>query len=48
MTVHTEHAGHDHAHGEGCGYVAVPHGGHVDFVHDGHRYAAHEVHYDEH
>jgi hypothetical protein len=29
-SVHTEHSGHDHAHGEGCGHVAVPHGDHVD------------------
>ena len=24
-----------------CGHVAVPHGDHVDYVHDGHRHAAH-------
>jgi zinc transport system permease protein len=26
----------------------VPHGDHVDYVHDGHLHAAHEGHYDEH
>jgi hypothetical protein len=45
---HKEHVGHDHAHGEGCGHVAVPHGDHVDYVHDSCRHAAHEGHYDEH
>jgi hypothetical protein len=28
--------------------VAVPHADHVDYVHDGHRHAAHNGHYDEH
>jgi zinc transport system permease protein len=27
---------------------AVPHGDHVDYVHDGHRHAVHGGHYDEH
>jgi zinc transport system permease protein len=26
----------------------VPHGDHVDYIHDGHRHAAHDGHYDEH
>ncbi|CAM3840610.1 metal ABC transporter permease [Nocardioides zeicaulis] len=39
---------HPHAHGEDCGHPAVPHGDHVDYVHDGHRHAAHGEHYDEH
>jgi zinc transport system permease protein len=26
----------------------VPHGDHVDYVHDGHRHAPHGGHYDEH
>jgi hypothetical protein len=26
----------------------VLHGDHLDYVHDGHRHAAHEGHYDEH
>jgi hypothetical protein len=28
--------------------VAVPHVGHTDYLHDGHRHAAHEGHWDEH
>ena len=39
---------HPHEHGAECGHVAVPHGDHVDYVHDGHRHAAHGRHYDEH
>jgi len=41
----TEHA---HQHGKDCGHAAVPHGDHVDYVHDGHRHAEHGAHYDEH
>ncbi len=39
---------HEHQHGEDCGHPAVPHGDHVDYVHDGHRHAPHGSHYDEH
>jgi zinc transport system permease protein len=39
---------HPHVHGHDCGHVAVPHGDHVDYVHDGHRHAEHGRHYDEH
>jgi zinc transport system permease protein len=39
---------HPHVHGPECGHVAVPHGDHVDYVHDGRRHAAHGKHYDEH
>ncbi|MDO7867160.1 metal ABC transporter permease [Nocardioides jiangxiensis] len=39
---------HPHEHGEDCGHPAVPHGDHVDYIHDGHRHAAHGEHYDEH
>nr|WP_237089645.1 metal ABC transporter permease [Nocardioides dokdonensis] len=39
---------HDHEHGPDCGHLAVPHGDHVDYVHDGHRHAPHGEHYDEH
>lgn len=39
---------HPHAHGPECGHTAVPHGDHVDYVHDGHRHAVHGEHYDEH
>ena len=39
---------HAHEHGDACGHLAVPHGDHVDYVHDGHRHAPHGSHYDEH
>ncbi len=39
---------HTHVHGPDCGHPAVPHDDHVDYVHDGHRHAEHESHYDEH
>jgi zinc transport system permease protein len=39
---------HPHEHGPGCGHVAVEHGDHVDYIHDGHRHAVHGGHYDEH
>ena len=39
---------HQHQHGPDCGHVAVRHGDHVDYVHDGHRHAEHGAHYDEH
>ncbi|HWI44018.1 MAG TPA: metal ABC transporter permease [Nocardioides sp.] len=39
---------HPHAHGPGCGHLAVPHDDHMDYVHDGHRHAPHGEHYDEH
>ncbi len=39
---------HPHVHGENCGHLAIPHGDHVDYVHDGHRHAPHGAHYDEH
>ncbi len=39
---------HVHQHGPECGHVAVRHGDHVDYVHDGHRHAVHGGHYDEH
>jgi hypothetical protein len=48
VTEHCTHDAHAHAHGEGCGHVAVPHGDHTDYVHDGHRHAAHEGHWDDH
>ncbi|MEV7967932.1 hypothetical protein AB0O34_18360 [Sphaerisporangium sp. NPDC088356] len=37
MKVSTErrrHTDHDHVHQAGCGHVAIPHGDHVDYVHD--------------
>ena len=45
---HDVSEGHPHQHGEDCGHVAVPHGDHVDYLHDGHRHAVHGKHYDEH
>jgi zinc transport system permease protein len=45
-TVVPEEHGHEHSHT--CGHLAVPHGDHVDYVHDGHRHAVHGGHYDEH
>jgi zinc transport system permease protein len=39
---------HTHQHGEACGHPAVPHGDHLDHVHDGHRHAVHGEHHDEH
>ncbi len=39
---------HRHEHSEGCGHAVVQHVDHVDYVHDGHRHALHEDHYDEH
>ncbi|MGL5865624.1 MAG: metal ABC transporter permease [Dermatophilaceae bacterium] len=46
--VHARAEEHDHEHGSGCGHPAVAHGDHVDYLHDGHRHAAHQGHYDEH
>ncbi|MCW2753977.1 MAG: znuB [Marmoricola sp.] len=39
---------HGHDHGPGCGHLAVEHGDHIDYIHDGHRHAVHGGHYDEH
>ncbi|MCW2819722.1 MAG: metal transporter [Marmoricola sp.] len=39
---------HPHDHNPQCGHAAVPHGDHLDYVHDGRRHAAHGSHYDEH
>ena len=40
--------GHPHVHQPGCGHLGVQHGDHTDFIHEGHRHAAHADHYDEH
>lgn len=45
---HRAAARHAHEHGLECGHPAVAHGDHVDYLHDGHRHAPHEGHYDEH
>ena len=47
-STHTVHEAREHTLGAGCGHVAVPHGDHVDYVHVGHRHAAHDSHWDEH
>lgn len=39
---------HPHVHGPGCGHERLQHRDHVDYVHDGHRHAAHGAHYDDH
>ena len=39
---------HPHRHEPGCGHPAMQHGDHTDFIHEGHRHAAHADHYDEH
>jgi zinc transport system permease protein len=48
VTPHRSTDRHPHEHGDDCGHPAVPHGDHVDYVHDGHRHAPHGEHYDEH
>ena len=45
---HVDTETHPHDHGPECGHVAVRHGDHVDYVHDGRRHAEHGEHYDEH
>jgi len=45
---HAPHIEHDHVHGTDCGHAVVPHGDHSDYLHDGHRHAAHDDHWDEH
>ncbi len=42
--------GHDqaHTHGPSCGHEAVPHGGHTDYLVDGHLHFAHGTHCDDH
>ncbi|MFD4985448.1 hypothetical protein [Streptomyces sp. NPDC058374] len=44
---HAVHEGYEHQHGMNCGHAAIPHGDHVDYVHDGHRRAFHEGRWDE-
>lgn len=39
---------HPHEHGPDCGHPAVTHDGHIDYLHDGERHAAHGAHYDQH
>lgn len=42
------HTDHQHRHGPNCGHVAVRHGDHIDYLHDGHLHHPHEDHVDEH
>ena len=48
IAAHTVTESHPHRHAPGCGHQAVQHGNHTDFIHEGHRHAAHADHYDEH
>jgi zinc transport system permease protein len=45
---HLEAEQHEHEHGPDCGHPAIEHDSHVDYLHDGHRHAPHQGHYDEH
>ncbi|HEX5384312.1 MAG TPA: metal ABC transporter permease [Propionibacteriaceae bacterium] len=48
VSPHTVTENHPHRHAAGCGHPAVQHRDHTDFIHEGHRHAAHADHYDEH
>jgi zinc transport system permease protein len=48
VAAHTVTESHPHRHAPGCGHQPVQHGDHTDFIHEGHRHAAHADHYDEH
>jgi zinc transport system permease protein len=48
LRAHQHREAHHHEHGPDCGHPMVAHGDHVDYLHDGHRHAPHEGHYDEH
>jgi hypothetical protein len=37
-----------HAHGDGCGHEAVPHGDHIDYLVDGRLHRPHDGHCDDH
>lgn len=45
---HEQTSPHPHIHSDICEHEMIHHEDHVDFVHDGHRHALHEDHYDEH
>ena len=36
IMTHHIHTDHPHKHGPGCGHIAIQHGDHVDYLHDGH------------
>jgi hypothetical protein len=42
--IHPTHTGHAHAHGEGCGHLAIRHGDHIDYAHAGHLHHVHDDH----
>ena len=42
------HGKHPHHHGPGCGHTGIEHGGHVDYLEDGHLRHAHGDHFHEH
>ncbi|MBI5175937.1 MAG: hypothetical protein SFV17_11630 [Candidatus Obscuribacter sp.] len=48
MNCGSEHKGHDHKHGEGCGHKVVEHDGHKDYLHDGHLHNVHGDHVHDH
>lgn len=48
MTDCKEHPNHAHQHGPDCGHIAIRHGDHVDYLHDGHLHHVHGDHVDEH
>jgi hypothetical protein len=37
-----------HRHGKNCGHESIPHGGHVDYLVEGHLHHAHDGHCDDH
>ena len=43
-----KHAGHTHQHSAGCGHMAIEHGDHTDYLHDGHLHHVHGDHVDDH
>ncbi|MEP6697523.1 MAG: metal ABC transporter permease [Pseudonocardiales bacterium] len=47
-STHDEAEDHLHLHGEDCGHPSLEHDDHLDYLHHGHRHAAHGAHYDEH
>jgi len=48
MASHATHADHPHAHGSGCGHVAVRHNGHVDYLDEGHLQHPSDGHVEDH
>ncbi len=44
---HTDHDGHTHGEGDSL-HAMIPHGDHMDYLHDGHLHHVHGDHVDEH